>query len=138
ESKGVSGDGSVVAGLSYMTGHGFRWENGVLESLSTSEIYFSNAGAISDDGTRIIGTAIILADNIEYAAILDEGNIIQSSEVSIGRNIQPLNISGNGLFVVGEKYSSGSSHRVIWSQSDGFIELDSLGGFTIQAFAVSD
>jgi len=138
ESKGVSGDGSVVVGLSYMIGHGFRWENGVLESLSTSEIYFSNAGAISDDGTRIIGTAIILADNIEYAAILEEGNIIEIAEVPIGGNIQPLNISGNGLFVVGEKNISDSSHGFIWSESDGFIELESLGGFTIQALAVSD
>lgn len=137
ESKGVSGDGSIVVGVSYMTGQGFRWENGVLESLSTAAVHFGNATAISDDGTAIIADVII--DNIQYAVIWKEGDIIEIAEFPVDGSIYPMNISGNGLFVVGEVYIPGvSDNGFIWSESGGLIEIESLGGFSIQVLGVSD
>src|SRR5690606_25843592 len=133
ESTDVSADGSIVVGRSYMTGQGFRWENGIMESLSTDEVQFLEAWGISDDGSVIIGNAVM--DGAQQGAVWREGEGI----IGLGSPSTALNVSADGTFVVGNIYISGVSDNAFrWSEEEGMVELGTLGGFGSQALAVSN
>lgn len=136
ESTDVSGNGSVVVGRSYMTGQGFRWENGVMESLSTDEIQFVEAWGISADGTTIAGSAII--NGVQQAALWKEGEGITGLGAPDGGSSCAFKVSDDGNFAAGFLQGSSGERAFRWSETDGMMELGTLGGVHSHAQDVSN
>lgn len=108
--KGVSADGSVVAGDGSSlqgTNEPFRWENGVMVGLGRIPGAWQNAHlttGVSDDGRRIVGWGYNTAGNRIQAWMWEHGTM-----VGLGSLQAPpahtfsfaLGISGDGNVVVG-------------------------------------
>lgn len=137
ESTDVSADGNIVVGRSYMTGQAFRWENGVMENLSTDEVHFLEAWGISYDGSVIAGNGII--DGVQQGVIWRTGENIIGTGSPVGGTTSILNLSANGNYAVGDVYISGISNSAMrWSEEEGALEIGTLGGFTAQGLGVSN
>jgi len=135
ESTAVSGDGSVVVGRSYMTGQGFRWENGIMESLSTDDIQFVEAWGISADGAIIAGSAIV--NSVQQAALWREDGITGLGAPEGGSSCA-FKVSDDGNFAVGFLQGSSGERAFRWAEAEGMMELGTLGGANSQAQDVSN
>ena len=135
ESTAVSGDGSVVVGRSYMTGQGFRWENGIMESLSTDDIQFVEAWGISADGAVIAGSAIV--NSVQQAALWRESGITGLGAPEGGSSCA-FKVSDDGNFAAGFLQGSSGERAFRWAEADGMMELGTLGGANSQAQDVSN
>ena len=133
ESLAVSDNGSVVVGRSYMTGQAFRWENGVMESLSVD--YTAEAWGVSADGSIVVGTGFI--DGTQQAFRWTQEDGMQGLGSPIGGYSVAYNTSANGNIIVGYQFSS-SVEAFKWDEVTGMIGLGFLpGGSHSEAKSIS-
>ncbi|MDH6524785.1 autotransporter domain-containing protein, partial [Polynucleobacter sphagniphilus] len=71
--NGVSADGSVIVGYSYITGdsaqHAFKYSGGTMSDLGTLGGTYSSANAVSADGKVIVGYSDITGDSAYHAFV---------------------------------------------------------------------
>lgn len=139
DSRGISGDGKVVIGLSSSTesfgGEGFRWDeaNGLngLGSLPGGTTG-NQALAVSADGSTIVGRSgsSLNRDGQEVFRWTNETGMVGLGEIGFASGV-----SSNGSVVVGHLERTNGAYR--WTTS-GFEGLGNLnGGYASRAEAVS-
>lgn len=138
EATSTSSDGSVIVGRSFSTSSGFRWNNGTMESLSTEDIRFAEAWAVSGDGTVVVGAGEI--DGLpNQACMWVENEGIFGLGMPENSNSMARNVSADGNTIVGYIFDDMSNPSAfIWTQETGVVELGSLGGSYTAVESISD
>jgi probable HAF family extracellular repeat protein len=143
--RGVSNDGSVVAGYSKYDNYNraFRWTRaGGMQNLGTLPLFtYSEGYGISADGTKVVGTAFYVVPYggsrraflwVAGSGMRDLGHLEGSPESSA------FAISGDGSTVVGWGHTYRYEIRASrWTQGTGMQNLGTLGGNESRAFGVS-
>ena len=132
----VSGDGSVVAGLSH-TGsihEAFRWtaETGMVPlgpSCSEADFVAPSAMAISDDGSVIAGGgAFCEGGHGECYRWTEEEGLVSIGVLLFGDYCLPLDVSADASVIVGESDSTDGRQAFRWTQESGMVGLGDLPG----------
>lgn len=112
---------------SELTGLGFLTENG-----------FTNAWAVSGDGTVAVGWGNILQEPTTHAFRWDDGGITDLGTLGGGWS-KAFGVSSDGSVVVGvaDVNYSNLSHAFRWTQAGGMESLGTLGGDSSTAYDVS-
>jgi probable HAF family extracellular repeat protein len=149
QAGGVSGDGSIVVGISSSQpsgfGEAFRW------TLATGMVGLgdlpgpfvgSQATAISLDGSVIVGRARY-SGTVSYQAFrwTEATGMVGLGQSPPGSATLPTGVSGNGSVVVGYRTPSGSRPEAfLWTEAAGFIGLGDLPGGLVssEGLAISD
>ena len=132
----ITPDGSVVVGS--LGGPAFRWD---VETGAVENIGGFGSASISDDGTKIASSAAD-ADGVVKAAIYEDGvwTLIPPVPGSTPCNQdgmttanRGLDISGDGLTVVGQSYGDGCFRGGIrafkWTAAGGTVVLPKISSF---------
>lgn len=145
---GVSGDGSVSAGVSinyaapYLHRAFQRTSGGSIQELpslpgsSTGSAY---ARALSADGTVAVGAS--MQPGNYHATMWSGGTVIDMGVLPTGVFSSALAVSGNGLVAVGyADTATPSSDAFVWTQSEGMRtlgQIPGMGAASSRATAVS-
>jgi probable HAF family extracellular repeat protein len=82
--KSISANGSVIVGLSAITGdvgyHAFRYENGVMQDLGTLGGANSYATSVSADGSIVVGSSQVAESPVSHAFAWRMGKMIDLPE----------------------------------------------------------
>ena len=139
---GVSVDGSVLVGASYLAGdasrRAFRWESGSgMVDLGTLGGTNSWAFGVSADGSVVAGEANVAGDSALHAFRWQSGSMVDLGTLG-GTNSSAFGISADGAVVVGESDTTGdASVRAFRWQGGGMVDLGTLGGTNSSAYGVS-
>jgi probable HAF family extracellular repeat protein len=142
EATDVSADGNIIVGRSFFTGQGFRWENGVMESMYDGENFLGWSMGVSADGSVVVGTGVV--DDLVQACLWREGEgIIGLGGADNSTTSTAYKVSADGSIVVGVKAMDGDSleaEAFLWTQEDGMTGLGFLSSnhLTSQALDLSD
>lgn len=141
--NGVNSDGSVVVGLSEITGslttHAFRWtaSTGMID-LGTLGGTSSVASAVNGNGSVVVGTSDISANRASHAfrwtttgGMNDLGTLGSGSFATA--------VTADGSIVTGwSRLLNNDSHVFRWIAATGMTDLGTLpGGFDAQAVGIS-
>ena len=124
---GVSGDGSVIVGLSDTptATRAFRWtsQGGMQELGPLSGGNSSVAKAISKDGSVIVGEKY---SNFGSSAFLwtESGGMQDLGTLPGGTSARAEGASGDGSSIVGQSNSSSGTSAFLWSSGSGMIDLN--------------
>ena len=126
---GVSADGSVVAGTSSPGGGGnplaFRWVGGVMTSLGTIGGAYSDASALSADGSTVVGIADTAGG--ENHAFRWNGGVMTDLGTLGGDRSEAQAVSADGAVVVGSATDAGNTDRAFrWTAATGMQSVESL------------
>jgi uncharacterized membrane protein len=131
EARGVSADGSVIAGAGDALNQPFRWTQMLgVQVLPVPAGYFTtSAGGVSADGTVIAGDTSKSGAGVEGFRWTAATGIVPLGDVP-GHTPPPgsrlASVSADGSTLSG--FGSNSSTAVTWTQSGGFEVLDVLPG----------
>lgn len=141
--NGVSGDGTVVVGESFLTGnfasHPFRWtQSGGMADLGTLGGTSGAATGASSDGAVVAGFSYLAGNTTSHAfrwtqsgGLVDLGTLGGTFSVANG-------LSSDGSVVVGDSAIVGfGTHAFRWTQGGGIADLGTLGGQFSWAYSVS-
>jgi len=136
---GISADGSVIVGSSYLSGlsnsTAFKYENGTMTSLGTLGGASSIAHGVSADGSVIVGQS---TDGSQFTAFKYENGTMTSLGTLGGTTSRARAVSANGLVIVGESRFDGSTNNRAFKYENGVMtSLGTLGGMSSQAYGVS-
>ena len=139
---GVSADGSVVVGSSYLsdgtTEHAFRWTStGGMVDIGSLGGTVSYANGVSADGLVVVGSSYLLGGTDYHAFKWASGHMTDLLTLG-GTSSYAYGTSFDGSVIVGASQTSGdtSFHAVKWS-SAGMTDLLTLGGSYSIATGVS-
>jgi probable HAF family extracellular repeat protein len=132
----VSGDGSVVVGLSQHSynsavGQAFRWTAG---SGMVGLGYLpggtnSQAFAVSSNGSVIIGTSSSAAGTRAFRWTVGSG-MVALGVLPGDTNSEAAAISADGSVIVGASYTASGAHAFRWTAASGMVGLGHLPGDT--------
>lgn len=137
---GISGDGSIVVGVGNtgMTS-AFSWDetNGMVDLGHLSEVENSQALAISNDGSTIVGESWGLLGPTSFRWTAQTGMVALSDSMPFPN--LAMDVSADGAVVVGRIIEPGGTEAYRWTEADGIIKLGDLpgGGIDSEASAVS-
>jgi probable HAF family extracellular repeat protein len=120
--RGVSGDGEVVVGFGdTATGvAAYRWT----EASGLETIGATWANNISRDGSTIVGTTILSAEERQAYRWTQDGGVETLGVLEPGHISAGLGVSADGAFVVGADFDEDISQQAfLWSESTGMIDL---------------
>jgi probable HAF family extracellular repeat protein len=141
EAIGVSADGAIIAGSSSENGpfaqpieHTVRWSSGMMANLGGLGGAYSYPGAISGDGSTIIG----ISDTKEYRWTQATGMVALTPGDDF-TTARFFGLSHDGSVMVGGGNSTNGFEAFRWTQAGGFVGLGDLpgGAFASYASAVS-
>ena len=132
--SGASGDGTVVVGASYTdaAGHSeaFRWQGGTMTGLGFLDPgnpgRFSDARAVSGDGTTVVG-ASLNTDGHDEAFRWKDGTMTGLGFLDPGNPFSSAyGVSYDGSTVVGEGRRGGASEAFRWTNATGMKSIADL------------
>ena len=138
---GASADGSVIVGVSYISGdtaiQAFKYVGSTMTSLGTLGGTNSQANSVSADGSVIVGFSDISGDTARHA-FKYVGSTMTSLGTLGGTSSRALGVSADGSVIVGESQLAGdtASHAFKYVGST-MTSLGTLGGTSSRAFDVS-
>lgn len=153
EIKGVSTDGSVIAGSFLATRlprpgkhppfHAFRYDRSHgFEDLGAMGAESAFARGISDDGSLIVGN-FQLEDTSSHAFLYSQPNGVQDLGVG-GIGAFAIGLSGDGSVILGTYYGEFSfsnykyyDHLFIYTKAGGVTKLGAMGGKSVEATRIS-
>jgi probable HAF family extracellular repeat protein len=124
--SGISGDGKVVVGVSDTDA--FRWENGTmtwLGALGCAIAPWSEALAVSKEGTHIVGVACYLSDADGFIWTQQNGMKPLNTKPGQTRSFRASAVSANGQFAAG---INDLDEAFGWSEAEGVVSLGTLPG----------
>lgn len=125
--EGISSDGSTIIGQDDgVFGNGaYRWQAGVTTFLGTDD---ARALAMSADGSVVVGSE--RSPSGSSFAFRWEGGVLSSlGSLSVGDRGTALDVSANGLLVVGTSRSAGDNpieSAFLWDETNGIQDLNVL------------
>ena len=130
---GVSADGLVVVGSS--GGEAFRWEGGEMIGLGhlPCAAPMSQAMAVSEDGSVVVGTSCHGDGFNEFEAFRwEDGEMAGLGDLEgAGVGSQALDVSGDGSVVVGSGWTDDGFRAFVWTQPMGMSDLAGLLGGSV-------
>jgi probable HAF family extracellular repeat protein len=130
--SGLSGDGTVVAGVCVLYGNtAFRWTSGTgtvaLRQFGTGSNMQSSAGAVSRDGSTIVGTGHpVLTGAVAWAA---DGSATVLGKLPNDSQGYAQAVSDDGRVIVGTSVSADNvSHAFRWTSTAGMTSLGESNG----------
>jgi probable HAF family extracellular repeat protein len=127
---GISADGSVVVGGSYINGkyEAFRWtQSGGMVSLGrlSSDDAFSEANGVSADGSVVVGNSVGINVYKAFRWTQSEGMVDLGGFPSSNDN-EANGVSADGSVIVGKSARPNGSEAARWTQTEGIIGLGTL------------
>ncbi len=140
--NGVSANGSVVAGRSFLAGgasRAFRWTGGTLSDLGTLGGTHSEAQGVSGDGNVIVGNSIAADTNLYAFRWTSTAGMTALPNFEGGTYSRAYGASFDGNVIVGQgDIATGSDFHAIRWVAGVATDLGTLGVGSSIAFGVSD